>query len=575
MNFIRNVLLTLLTTTLFSISYAQANSSTNNYIVVLKPNAVTKEVATSIARTANGQVGYVYTNVFNGFSITVPETALKGITMNPNVSYVEEDIEITAFEQTIPTGIDRIFANTQELSINFEDDYRVDADVAVLDTGIDFDHPDLNTVGGTNCLSYSGRSPWNRTYYCDDAVSADDDHYHGTHVAGTIGALDNDFGVVGVAPGVRLWAVKVLDSSGSGSLSGIIAGIDWVVAKGNIEVINMSLGGSGQSNAMDAAIKKAFDSGVFVVVAAGNSNADSSGYTPANAPDAFTVSALADFDGLDGGIGLSTCRIDEDDTLANFSNWGEMVNMIAPGTCILSTYPLEKGSYNTISGTSMAAPHVAGAAALLSSTLETPSEIKVLLTSYGNYDWLDSSTDGTQEPLLDINYPVFIPKLIAVNSVIDNISPTADFSFQCSERSCEFDATDSQDSDGTIASYAWNFGDSESGSTPTISHTFAADGTYEVTLIVTDNEGATDNIVRDVTVVTGGDSPSLVFETFNTGKYWYVEVSYNTNDPITGTWTEPFGTCSGSVCTSNNIPKKQSSIVFEDNNGNSLTIYKP
>jgi subtilisin len=166
---------------------------------------------------------------------------------------------------------------------------------------------------------------------------------------------------------VRLWAVKVLDSQGSGSLSGIIAGIDWFVVQ-NIKkpaVINMSLGGSGTSTAMNTSIANAVAADVAVVVAAGNSDADAANYTPANAPDAITVSALADFDGKPGALSKPTCRTDQDDTLADFSNWGKIIDIAAPGVCILSTYPIEKGSYGTISGTSMASPHVAGAAALL------------------------------------------------------------------------------------------------------------------------------------------------------------------------------------------------------------------
>ncbi|CAG0911367.1 unnamed protein product, partial [Cyprideis torosa] len=146
--------------------------------------------------------------------------------------------------------------------------------------------------------------------------NADDDNGHGTHVAGIIGALDNDLGIVGVAPGARLWAVKVLDSSGSGANSGILAGIDWVVAQGDIEVINMSLGSKeGKSpflqqisQATNDAINAAVNVGITVVVAAGNSADDAADYTPANAPDAITVSALADFDGLPGGLAGSTCR---------------------------------------------------------------------------------------------------------------------------------------------------------------------------------------------------------------------------------------------------------------------------
>ena len=392
---------------------AKAGPAVDRYIVVMNTDAgIPDQVAADIAVRTNGRIGYVFGKALQGFSITMPRASLSRLKADPRIAYVEEDIPVRAFLQTVPTGLERIFADESTLGIDGVDDLRVDADVAVLDTGIDREHPDLNVVGGANCLQTNGGGPpWSRTYFCDDTLSGDDDHYHGTHVAGTIGALDNGIGVVGVAPGVRLWAVKVLDSQGSGSLSGIIAGIDWVVSQGGIDVINMSLGGAGSSQAMDDAITNAYNSGVFVVVAAGNDDDNAANYTPASAPDAITVSALADFDGQAGGTGSATCRIDQDDTLADFSNWGSAVDIAAPGVCIYSTYPIENGEYNTISGTSMAAPHVAGAAALLASQGTNPGNIWSTLTSNGNFNWTDDSGDGAKEPLLDINtgfVPIFI-----------------------------------------------------------------------------------------------------------------------------------------------------------------------
>jgi subtilisin family serine protease len=154
---------------------------------------------------------------------------------------------------------------------------------------------------------------------------------------------------------------------------------------------------------MDSAIDAAVNSGVTVIVAAGNDADDAANYTPANSPAAITVSALADFDGLPGEAGSSTCRTDEDDTLANFSNYGTAVDIAAPGVCIYSTYPLERGGYNTISGTSMASPHVAGAAALLASKGLGPTGIRSTLITSGNFNWVDQAPDGVQEPLLDIS----------------------------------------------------------------------------------------------------------------------------------------------------------------------------
>ena len=394
-------------------AWAQGGPPQDRYIVVLNAGyGMPEDVAADVALRTNGRVGYVYEHVLQGFSITMPRAARAGVARDPRIAYIEEDIPVTIFAQTNPTGVERIFADPVTLDIDETDDNRVDVDVAILDTGIDRQHPDLNVVGGANCLkSTGGGPPWARTYFCDGTEDGDDDHYHGTHVAGTIAAIDNGEGVVGVAPGARLWAVKVLDSQGSGSLSGIVAGIDWTVAETPAKVINMSLGGSGTSTAMNDAIENAVLGGVAVVVAAGNSDKDAANYTPANAPDAITVSALADFDGQAGGLGSPTCRTDQDDTLADFSNWGA-VNIAAPGVCILSTYPLEKGEYNTISGTSMASPHVAGAAALLASNGDNPGTIRTTLLASGNSNWTDDSGDGVKEPLLDIS--TFEPTLASI-----------------------------------------------------------------------------------------------------------------------------------------------------------------
>ena len=315
--------------------------------------------------------------------------------------------------QSMPTGIQRIFANTNpEISIDGVDDYRVDVDVAVIDTGVDFQHPDLNVAGGVTCSA-----PF--IFWATCNTGGDDDHFHGTHVAGTIGAYDNGIGVVGVAPGARIWAVKVLNSSGSGYSSQIIAGIDWVAAHaGTIEVANMSLGGAGFSQAEYDAIQGAIEAGVAFAVAAGNDDADANNYSPGGFDNVLSVSALADFNGLPGGGAASTCWGDVDDTLADFSNWGPEIDVAAPGVCILSTYPLEQGEYGTISGTSMASPHAAGALALLASANNPANATDVYnlynqIKTTGNYNWTDDSGDGIREPLLDVsNTEIFNPVLV-------------------------------------------------------------------------------------------------------------------------------------------------------------------
>jgi hypothetical protein len=202
--------------------------------------------------------------------------------------------------------------------------------------------------------------------------------------------------------------VKVLNQRGSGYTSWIVAGIDWVAANAStIEVANMSLGGSGFSQAEYDAIQGAVNAGVAFAVAAGNSDADANGFSPAAFGNVLTVSALADFNGEPGGGASSTCRADQDDTLADFSNWGDAVQIAAPGVCILSTFPIEQGEYGTISGTSMASPHAAGALALLASSNNPAGAADVFalydsVIAAGNFDWVDDSGDGTKEPLLKV-----------------------------------------------------------------------------------------------------------------------------------------------------------------------------
>jgi subtilisin len=276
-----------------------------------------------------------------------------GLLRNPRVAFVDVDAEVQAVAQTLPTGIDRMDADLNSTAAIDGVDTRVNVDVAVIDTGSG-PHVDLNIVGGVDCTG---------------AGSYNDNNGHGTHVAGTIGALDNNSGVVGVAPGARIYSIKVLNAQGSGTWAQIICGIDYITANAAIiDVANMSLGGTGTegtactSSSFRLAICNSVNAGVTYVVAAGNSAIDANTFVPATFPEVITVSAIADFNGKPGGGASATCRADVDDTFASFSNYGADVDIAAPGVCIMSTW-LNNG-FNTISGTSMASPHVAGAAAL-------------------------------------------------------------------------------------------------------------------------------------------------------------------------------------------------------------------
>ncbi len=260
--------------------------------------------------------------------------------------------------QVLPAGIDRIGGEGK----TNKGDGQI---VAVIDTGVDINHPDLkaNIYGGKNCTTVN-------------ASAYSDENGHGTHVAGTIAAIDNTLGVVGVAPKARIAAIRVLDRYGNGSWSSVICGLDTVAANGpanggQITVANMSLGGGGVSDnncgksnndALHMAVCRVRDAGVTLVVAAGNDGKNSATFVPAAYTDAvITVSALTDTDGVGGGMGVGT-TYGADDTFASFSNFGAPIDIGAPGVNIYSTKL--GGGYTTMSGTSMASPHVAGAAAL-------------------------------------------------------------------------------------------------------------------------------------------------------------------------------------------------------------------
>lgn len=328
--------------------------------------------------------GRCFRRALKGFSVDADSVRLEKLRKDNRIESIEPDrvvelessadltalavITATQPAQKLPSGINRMDADLNVTSKINGIDERVNIGVAVLDTGIDTTHPDLNVVKSVT--------------FVPGTSTGNDDHGHGTHVAGTIAALDNSIGVVGAAPGARLWAVKCLNSRGSGSLSSIIAGIDYVTQNAaSIQVANMSLGFTGTSRALNTAISNSVRAGVTYVVAAGNSRADSTNFSPANHPEVICVSAVADYDGKGGAQARG--YTDADDSFADFSNYGAPVDIAAPGVRIFSTY---KGNgYATMSGTSMACPHAAGAAALYKAThpSASPAEVKSALQSQG------------------------------------------------------------------------------------------------------------------------------------------------------------------------------------------------
>ena len=471
------------------------------------------EVAEEIAASHGGEIGFVYTTALQGFTLTVPEAAIAGLERNPRVAYVEPVREVQAFgTQPIPTGIDRIEGDANPPA------QPLDVDIAILDTGVYIgqnpdgsgrSHLDLNLQQVSDCTG--------AIFYpmfgggCSGSGDFQDYHGHGTHVAGIAAALDNDIGSIGVAPGAVLWSFKVLQADGTGTTGMILAGIDGVAHYADqIEVANMSLGFQGSSQAIDDAIANATDAGVLFVVAAGNDFIDASGFSPANSPDAVAVSAIADFDGLPGGLATATCRDDQDDTLADFSNYGDTVEIAAPGVCIYST-DLNDG-YSVKSGTSMASPFVAGAFARYIAETGAPTNsradveaIKAAVIGAAapqqSVCGFEDVADNSPEPLLFVNGPVFggDGSCGGTPPPSGNTAPAASFSATCVDLSCTF-TNETFDPDlGDTVTYLWDFGDGNTSTDANPTHDYVTAGTYLVSLTADDGT-ETDTFTADVTV---------------------------------------------------------------------------
>jgi hypothetical protein len=307
-----------------------------SYVVVLRGPART-DAAGALARKYSGTVGRTFSHVFTGFSVRLDEAGARRLAADPAVAYVQRNRRVKATgEQHYPWswGLDRI----DQRDPNGDDYYRWSTTAAnvtayVVDTGIRTTHQD-----------FGGRAVWGTNTVGDG--KDEDCHGHGTHVAGTIGGAE-----YGVAKGVRLVAVKVLDCEGNGTSEGVAAGLDWVVAHhvSGPAVANMSLGGDAPDQVIEDATRRAIADGVVTSVAAGNDDGDACLHSPARTPEAITVASIGQFT----------------DTRSYFSNHGSCVDLFAPGEYIWSAGTSTDTDFALMSGTSMATPHVSGAAALL------------------------------------------------------------------------------------------------------------------------------------------------------------------------------------------------------------------
>ena len=476
------------------------------YIVRLSDNEQDVDgQSQAIASRHGGRVTRVYRSAIKGMTVQLSDAAAAALRAEPGVLSVEQDqiMSINTTQTGATWGIDRIDQRTLPLSGTYT--YNADGTgvtVYIIDTGINLTHSE-----------YTGRA-----FKGIDEVTAGgtavDCNGHGSHVSGTVGGT-----TYGVAKKVKLVAVRVLDCSGSGSTSGVIAGIDWVTAQKRAapsvpSAANMSLGG-GYSATLNQAVANSVASGVVYAIAAGNSTADACTFSPASEPTAITVGAT-----------------DIDDTFAYFSNFGSCVDINAPGVNITSAWIGSTTATNTISGTSMATPHVAGTIALYLQGHPTSTAAQVDAALKANASTTPVPA-GTTNAFL---YSLFISATPQ--------PPVANFTSSCSALTCSFDASSSTAQAG--ATYSWTFGDGTSGTGITTSRTYASSNTYTVILTVTDAYG-TSSKTSTVTVSNTAPAPVANFTSSCTG----LSCTFTNTSTNATTYSWNFGDASAAVTTAN------------------------
>lgn len=489
------------------------NAIPGQYIVVFKDSPALSgkaasvnsvSLASTLAQQFGGKISMNYHAVLSGAAMEMTEEQARRLASHPSVAFIEPDqlMHASASQNNATWGLDR--SDQRDRPLNQTYNYESTASnvhAYIIDTGVRGTH---NEFAGRMGNGYTA---------VNDGYGTNDCGGHGTHVAGTVGGT-----IYGIAKGVTIHPVRVLNCAGSGSTAGIVAGMDWVAQNRVLPAVaNMSLGG-GASTALDQGVARLTAAGVTTVVAAGNDSSNACNYSPARAPSAITVGSTT-----------------SSDAMSSFSNYGSCVDIFGPGSSVTSAWNSSNTSTNSISGTSMASPHVAGAAALYlaGNPNATVAQVTAALLANASSNKISGIPSGPNKLLYTIGLS---------GGGGGNTAPTAAFSNSSSGLTVNF--TDgSSDNDGSIVARNWDFGDGTSSTVANPSKTYAGPGTYLVKLTVTDDDGATGTVSKSIAVSdgSGGECGTRYTGTFS-GSNGQTQIQPN------GTWYQSTSAGSHKAC---------------------------